>query len=260
MIDVEETIERSLILGVSVSACNLDETVGKFCDWIDSDQKKRVCVLPVNCLLWADKDATLKEIYNSADLGLADGVPVVWASKFLGKPVRGRVTGLDLLPAFASVAAKKGYSFFLLGAKPGIAAILADFLTTKYPGLKIVGHYSPPMAERFAENENLRICEKINRAKPNVLWVSLTAPKQDIWIYDNMSRFQTNIAIGVGGAFEVTAGLIPRSPKWMQAAGLEWLFRFMREPRRMFKRYFIEAPRFVPLVLVQKLRDLRRER
>lgn len=189
-------------------------------------------------------------------MNLADGVPVVWASKLLGCPIAGRVTGLDLLPEFAKTAEEKGFTFFFLGAKDDVGAKLAEKLKEKHANLKIAGIYSPPFAEKFSEAEDSKIIEIINEAKPNVLWVSLTAPKQDYWIFRNFDRLDVNIAIGVGGAFEVTAGLIKRAPIWMQKYGLEWFYRFLQEPKRLFRRYFIEAPIFLPLVLLQRLNQL----
>jgi N-acetylglucosaminyldiphosphoundecaprenol N-acetyl-beta-D-mannosaminyltransferase len=156
-------------------------------------------------------------IYNNASYTLCDGVPVLWASRFLGTPIEQRITGLDLLPALLEFCATNNFSLFFLGASPGVG----DALKAK--------------------------------AEPDIVLVSLTAPKQDIWISENLQYLDTKIAIGIGGAFEVTAGLINRAPLWMQKAGLEWFYRFTQEPKRMFKRYFIEAPVFIPLVILQKL-------
>jgi N-acetylglucosaminyldiphosphoundecaprenol N-acetyl-beta-D-mannosaminyltransferase len=223
-----------------------------FSVWMRQGAKKRVCVVPVNCLLAARKSNNLKEIYNTSDMNVADGVPIVWASRFLGRPINGRVTGLDLLPEFSKISAEKGFTFFFLGAKEGVAETLRIALTKKFPNLKVVGIYSPPFAEEFSKEEDEKIVRMVNSVKPNVLWVSLTAPKQDFWIQKNFDRLDVNIALGIGGAFEVTAGIIARAPKWMQKNGLEWLFRFLQEPKRLFRRYFIEAPVFIPLIVCQK--------
>lgn len=240
------------ILSVKISRGNLAETMERFEDAIKNRKKLRACVTPVNCVLWAYKNRKLRRIYNSSDMNLADGVPLLWASKLLGEPIRGRVTGLDLLPSFAERAAQKNYSFFLMGAKEGVANALAESLQKKYPGLRIAGTYSPPFAETFSEEENVKMITMINEARPDVLWVSLTAPKQDYWIAEHLKDLNVHVALGVGGAFEVTAGLIKRAPLWMQKNGLEWLFRFLQEPRRLFRRYFVEAPIFIPLILMQK--------
>jgi len=243
------------ILGVKVSRVNLKETMSLFEEWIQQKLKKRICVLPVNCILWAYKNPELAAIYNSAALCLADGVPLLWASRWLGFPIPGRVTGLDLLPAFAELASKREYSFFFMGAKEGVADLLADTLRAKYPNLKIAGTYSPPFSNSFSEKENNKIIRLINTAKPDILWVSLTAPKQDIWIYQNYEKLDVSIALGVGGAFDVTAGIVRRAPLWMQHAGLEWFYRFLKEPFRLFRRYFIEAPLFIPLIIAQVIKE-----
>lgn len=241
------------ILSVNISTLDLDATIELFKSWIERNEKRRVCVTPANCVLWAYDNGNLRSLYNSSAMNLPDGVPLIWASKLLGNPIKGRVTGLDLLPAFARTGNEKKYRFFFLGAKEGVAQYLAEKLSLQYPHLQIAGHYSPPFADRFSDSENEKIISLINEARPHVLWVSLTAPKQDYWIHEHFAKLNVNIAIGVGGAFEVTAGLIKRAPGWMQKAGLEWLYRFMQEPRRLFRRYFIEAPRFIPLILAQKL-------
>lgn len=246
----------SNILSVNVSTLDLEETIQLFQGWIKADLKKRVCVTPVNCILWAYEQERLRSLYNTSDMNLPDGVPLIWASKLLKNPIKGRVTGLDLLPKFAEVGNKEKYKFFLLGAKQGVAGHLARHFSLLYPQLRIVGHYSPPFAETFSEEENAKMISMINDAKPHVLWVSLTAPKQDYWINEHFDKLTVNIAIGVGGAFEVTAGLIKRAPRWMQKSGLEWLYRFVQEPRRLFTRYFMEAPRFIPLIFMQKFNFL----
>lgn len=245
-------IAKINIAGVGISNINLFDTINKFNEVISSNLKFSVCVTPVNCIVWAASNIELQKIYNDSDLTLCDGVPLLWIAKFLGTPLSGRVTGLDLFPLYVEECYKKGFSFFLLGAKEGVGEYLKKIFEEKFPGIKIVGVYSPPFAEKFSDEENQKMITMINAVKPNVLWVSLTAPKQDIWIYEHFDQLDVNIAIGVGGAFEVTAGLIKRSPKWMQKAGLEWFYRFLKEPRRLFRRYFIEAPKIFYLVLKQK--------
>jgi N-acetylglucosaminyldiphosphoundecaprenol N-acetyl-beta-D-mannosaminyltransferase len=237
---------------IFVSNLTITNTINLFNDAIEANSKLRVCVTPVNCVVWANENQELQNLYNTADLVLCDGKPLVWISKFLGTPIKERVTGLDVLPLYLEASAKKGYTSFFLGAKEGVADYLKKVAENKYKGIQIVGTYSPPFAEKFSEDENVKIVEMINKVKPNVLWVSLTAPKQDYWIYENIDKLNVNIAIGVGGAFEVTAGLIERAPKWMQDFGLEWLFRLLKEPKRMYKRYLIEAPKIFPIIIKQK--------
>ncbi len=241
------------ILGVDVSRLNLDETITQMSEAIEKGERLRIAVTPVNCLLWARKNSSLQQIYNTADLVTADGVPVVWASKLLGKAINGRVTGLDLLPKFSETAAEKGFSFFFLGAADGVAVQLAERLRNANPNLNIVGTYSPPFTKSFTVEENEKMISLINESGADVLWVGLTAPKQDFWIAEHFDRLKTSVAIGVGAAFDVVAGKIPRAPLWMQKSGLEWLFRLSQEPGRLASRYLKEAPLFFPLILKQAI-------
>jgi N-acetylglucosaminyldiphosphoundecaprenol N-acetyl-beta-D-mannosaminyltransferase len=146
---------------------------------------------------------------------------------------------------------------FFLGASPGVGNALKAKAELLNPSINIKGVYCPPFAAKFEKEENDKMMAAINTVKPDIVLVSLTAPKQDIWISENLEYLDTKIAIGIGGAFEVTAGLINRAPLWMQKAGLEWFYRFTQEPKRMFKRYFIEAPVFIPLVILQKIKGSR---
>lgn len=251
---MNETITSKInIIGTGISNVDLEETIAYFSDWIEQQEKKRVCVTPVNCLVWAGKNSHLQQVYNSADLTLCDGVPLIWASRFLGNGVlKGRVTGLDLLPTFTETCHTKNYSMFFLGGAASTLQKVRSKLEEKYPGIRITGSYSPPYATVFSEEENQKILSLIAAAKPDILWVSLTAPKQDLWIYEHFSELQTKIAIGIGGALDVMAGNISRAPVFMQKNGLEWLYRLYKEPRRLFRRYLVEAPAFLPALLKQK--------
>jgi N-acetylglucosaminyldiphosphoundecaprenol N-acetyl-beta-D-mannosaminyltransferase len=249
----ESVAPKVNIAGTGISNITLSECIAIFDQWIQNGEKKRVSVTPVNCVVWADKNRDLQHIYNSADLTLCDGVPLIWASRFLGKEVlRGRVTGLDLLPAFTEHCYHHQYSMFFFGSSEKTLDTLRNKLSAQYPGIRIAGMYSPPFAEKFTDEENNKIIGLIRASKPDIVWVSLTAPKQDYWIYEMFEKMDTRVAIGIGGALEVMAGTIERAPKWMQRNGLEWFFRFCKEPKRMFKRYFIEAPEIFSLVLHQK--------
>lgn len=251
---ISEPVSKVNIIGTGISNISLTETVALFNQWIEKGEKKRVCVTPVNCLLWSKDNSYLNQIYNTADLTLCDGVPLIWASRLLGQPLKGRVTGLDLLPLYIKECYRNNYSMFFLGAKEGVAELLKEKCEADFPGIRIKGVYSPPFAETFSAEENAKMRAMINEARPDIVWVSLTAPKQDYWIYENLAYLDTHIAIGVGGAFEVSAGSISRAPEFMQKNGLEWLYRFLKEPKRLFRRYMVEAPRFIPLVLAQWFR------
>ena len=240
------------IIGTNISSLTMEELIEYMNLAIVNQHKIRICITPVNCLTAANRSKKLQAIYNSADIVTCDGVPIRWASKYLNNPIKERITGFDLTPRFIRECVDKGFSMYFLGAKEGVAKYLAEKMLLTYPSIKIAGYYSPPFAEQFSNEENTKMISLINDVKPDIVFVSFTAPKQDYWIYEHLNKLDTRIAIGVGGAFEVTAGLIERAPVFYQKNGLEWFYRFIKEPRRLFKRYFIEAPIFFPLVLIQK--------
>ena len=240
------------ILGVQISSITNDDLLAAFTSNILHKEKKQVCITPVNSVLAAVKSEQVKTIYNNADYVLCDGMPLKWASSFLNTPIKERITGLDLLPNLVELCSKNDFSIFLLGASPGVGDKLKDIILNQYPQAKIVGVYVPPFMTTFTADENNNMISAVNAASPDVLLVSLTAPKQDIWIANNKDALNATLLVGIGGAFEVMAGLAKRAPKWVQKAGLEWLYRFIQEPKRLFRRYFIEAPLFIPLIIKQK--------
>ena len=242
------------ILGVPISNITNEHLLESFTERIGQKQKTQVCITPVNSVLAAIKDPQVLSIYNASEYVLCDGTPIKWAAGFLNTPIVERITGLDLLPNLVAHCAKHDFSIFLLGASPGVGEQLKQTIHAQYPHCKVVGVYVPPFMKVFSEEENIKMIDAVNAVSPDVLLVSLTAPKQDIWIAENLHRVNASIQIGIGGAFEVMAGLAKRAPKWMHTAGLEWLYRFIQEPKRLFRRYFIEAPLFIPLILKQKLR------
>lgn len=244
-----ETIE---VIGVPITRIRMEELLNCIHRHILSNRScQQICITPVNSLLAAHDNIKVMQVFQSAKLVLCDGMPVKWASHLLGSPVPERITGLDLLPSLLQEANRHSYRLFLLGAAPRVGDQLANYIQINFPKAHVVGVYVPPYRKVFNEEESAAMLQAVEDANPHIVLVSLTAPKQDIWIADHLNRIKANWAIGIGGAFEVTAGLIPRAPKWMQQNGLEWLFRFFQEPTRLFNRYFIEAPRFVPLLLVQ---------
>jgi N-acetylglucosaminyldiphosphoundecaprenol N-acetyl-beta-D-mannosaminyltransferase len=246
------------ILGVQVSSITNEHLLDAFTARIQNKQKTQVCITPVNSVLAATQNPQVLAIYNKSEFVLCDGMPIKWAAGFLNTPIVERITGLDLLPNLVAHCAKHDFTIFLLGASPGVGEQLKQTILAKYPQCKVVGVYVPPFMKVFTEEENKKMIDAINAVSPDVLLVSLTAPKQDIWIAENMDKVNASVQVGIGGAFEVMAGLAKRAPKWMHAAGLEWFYRFIQEPKRLFRRYFIEAPLFIPLIIKQKLKGSKR--
>jgi N-acetylglucosaminyldiphosphoundecaprenol N-acetyl-beta-D-mannosaminyltransferase len=254
------------ILGTHINSIRkadlLDALEQVIVDWRSILEASRattqICITPTNSILAARKQFKLQAIYNAAEWVICDGVPVKWAANFLGTPILERITGLDLLPDLIDLANKKSFSVFLLGASPGVGEQLKNKIEAEFPNCQVKGIYVPPFMAVFSEAENKRMLDAVNQSQADILLVSLTAPKQDIWIAEHKQLLQVPLSIGIGGAFEVMAGLVPRAPKWMQTAGLEWLHRLIQEPKRMYRRYLIEAPLFIPLIILQKLFNLKR--
>ena len=248
------------ILGTHINSIRntdlLDALAKVIVDWRNnpsfSNSTTQVCITPTNSILAARKQPQVQAIYNAAEWVICDGVPVKWAAGFLGTPIVERITGLDLLPDLIQLAHEKNFTVFLLGASPGVGEQLKNKIEAEYPNCKVKGVYVPPFMSVFTEEENQKMLEAVNQSGADILLVSLTAPKQDIWIAQHKHLLKVPLSIGIGGAFEVMAGLVPRAPKWMHGAGLEWLYRLIQEPKRMYRRYLIEAPLFIPLIIRQK--------
>lgn len=193
-------------------------------------------------------DNQLRAAHAGAALCIADGMPVIWASRLLGRPLKERVTGADLLPNVCAMAAKDGRSLYLLGGLEGVAERAAHNLRARFPGLRIAGTYSPPFGfERDAE-ECRRIAERIDRARPDILAIGLGCPKQELWIAKHRHDMRYGVALCIGAAIDFAAGNLSRAPQWMQDNGLEWLFRLAQEPGRLWKRYLVDDMAFARVV------------
>ena len=204
------------------------------------------------------KDSSeFKNIYDRAWMVVADGVPIVWASKFLHNPLPGRVNGTDLFEEICARAAERGLSVFLFGGRPGAADGAAAVLQERNPDLTIAGTYCPPFGFEQDPVESERAIEAIRAAQPDILFVGLGAPKQEKWMAENGGRTGVPVSLGIGVSFEFVAGLVQRAPEWMQDRGLEWFHRLMMEPRRLFKRYAVTNPVFVTMVLGQLVSQAR---
>jgi len=235
--------------GTKIDNLTMREVINGIEELIQKEESSYVVTPNAAHIVLLQKDKEFKKIYQGARLAIPDGMPLLWGAKILGKSLREKVSGSDLLPAFCEVAAKKRYKLFFLGAGPGVAAKAARILTQKNLGLKIIGAYSPPFGFENDKGENRKIVQVIKEAKPDVLFVGLGAPKQEKWIWRHKDELQVPVSIGVGITFDFIAGTVKRAPEWMQKCGLEWLFRLCQEPGRLWKRYLIGNAIFVWLVL-----------
>jgi len=207
----------------------------------------------VDVLVQLQKDREFKRIYDGAALVVPDGVPLMWAAKFLGRPLKEKVSGSDLFVKFCERAAKNGHSVYFMGAMPGVAAKAAEILTQRYPGLKIAGTHSPSFGFEKNAEECAFIVQKIVDAKPDVLFIGLGSPKQEKWSERYRAEYRVPVTVGVGISFDYVAGTVKRAPRWMQDAGLEWSWRLAMEPKRLWRRYLVNDPAFFWFVLKQKL-------
>jgi N-acetylglucosaminyldiphosphoundecaprenol N-acetyl-beta-D-mannosaminyltransferase len=239
---------RIRILGLPVDAITYDEWLDLIGQWVDEPAEPRphhVCTINPEFIMIAQNDPNFRHILSRADLCVPDGVGLLWAAKHLGLLLPQRVTGSDGVPIVAERAAQKGWRLYFLGAAPGVADKAADVLRARHPALQIVGtHSGSPAAE-----EEDSLVERVNQSGADILFVAYGAPEQDKWIARNLPRLQVKMAMGVGGAFDFVAGVLPRAPLWMQRLGLEWLFRLYLQPWRL--RRMLRLPRFVLAVLLR---------
>lgn len=203
------------------------------------DRPRYVCTGNLDHLAIAATDLEFRDAYLNADLVVADGAPVVWLSKLGGTPLKERVAGSDLFWTLGRASAESGITLFFLGGVEGAADKAKAVLEERYPGVKIVGTYCPPFATFATDEEQDRIRDQVKAANPDVLLVAFGAPKQEKWIAKHKDRLGVPVSIGVGGSFEMAAGILKRAPLWMQKVGLEWAFRFAQQPRRLFDRYIV---------------------
>lgn len=250
---VKNGIKRVNLLGVPVSAVTYAQLLDQIGAWVEQgDRLHHICTTNPEFLVIAQGDPNFFNILNRADLCIPDGIGLLYGARILGERLPQRVTGSDGLPLIAERAAQRGWRVFLLGAAPGIAEKTAEILTARYPGLQIVGTYagSPDAAEEDA------IVARINASEAEVLFVAYGAPQQDKWIARNSPRLQVKMAMGIGGAFDFIAGILPRAPEWMRNLGIEWLYRLYLQPSRIGR--MMRLPLFIWLILWQRIRMKRR--
>lgn len=234
------------IIGVPVHAVDYLSTMAKISAELKSGNRVATYVIQtnVNSIVHAQVNTTYSEALSHATLSVPDGMPLVWLLRAKGYPIKDRVYGPDLMLLLCAEAAKKGWRCYLYGGAEGVPEKLRDVLTARFPGLHIVGTYSPPF-RTLSEEEDREICRMINDAKPDIVWVGLGSPKQDIWMYEHRDRLNVSVLHGVGAAFDFLTGRVKQAPRWMMRAGLEWLYRLFQEPRRLWRRYTITNLKFV---------------
>lgn len=243
-------IKRANILGVGLSAINLNVARDAIARALERKTKGYVCVTGVHGVTEAQKDEAFRSILNQSFLNTPDGMPMVWMGRLHGFREMDRVYGPDLMLLICELTAEKGYTHFVYGGGEGVAAKLKQRLEAKFPRLRIVGTYTPPFRALNPEEET-ELLRTINEKKPDIVWVGLSTPKQEKFMAQYWQRFDTTLMFGVGAAFDIHAGLVRQAPRWIQRSGFEWLFRLCCEPRRLWRRYLKNNPLFVLRVFCQ---------
>lgn len=248
-----------LLLGVKFGLLSITQAVDLATKKIETKDTNYICLISVHPLIEAQFHTEYKNVLNRAGLVLPDGMPIIWAARLFGRKIKNRTYGPDLMLELLAIAENKGYSNFFYGGTKEILTKLKIKLKDKFPKLKIAGTLAPPFRE-LTKKEDEKIIKYIKDASPDILWVGLGVPKQDIWMNLHKDRLKGIIQIGVGAAFSFHAGVLKQAPKWMQRHGLEWFFRITQEPRRLWWRYLKCVPLFIIFVFLQYVGIIRYKR
>jgi N-acetylglucosaminyldiphosphoundecaprenol N-acetyl-beta-D-mannosaminyltransferase len=239
--------ERITMMGCQVDNLSMEDTLARIEEFIRSGRPHQHVVVNVDKLVKASRDPELRRIINDCALINADGMPVVWASRLLGKPLKERVAGIDLFEALMGRAGERGWRVFLLGAREEVVRAVCDTYRRRYAQLVIAGYRNG----YWNEQEEAAVVEQIQSSRADLLFVAISSPKKEQFLGRYQGAMRIPCAMGVGGTFDVAIGKVRRAPLWMQRAGLEWFYRLLQEPRRLFSRYLLVNPRFVWLATKQ---------
>ena len=243
--------DRIEIMGCHIDNLSMEETLGKIEGFIKSGNPHQHVVVNVDKLVKASRDPELRRIINECALVNVDGMPVVWASRLLRRPLKERVAGVDLFEALVERSAEKGWRVFFLGAREEVVRGVRDLYEKKLPGLQVAGYHHG----YWTPEEEAGVVKLIAEGRPDLLFVAISSPKKEQFLGRYQAEMKIPFAMGVGGTFDVVTGKVKRAPIWMQRWGLEWFYRFLQEPRRMFRRYFIDDLAFFWLLFLAMLKN-----
>lgn len=238
------------VLGVSVSAVNMDLAVSLTEQWIDAGRSGYICVTGVHGVMEAQYDQEFLHILNHAAINLPDGMPMTWVGRLQGFQQMDRVFGPDFMAATCRLSVERGYRNFFYGGQPGVADLLSETLSNRFPGLQVVGTYTPPFRP-LTPHEEEKVAAQILQSRPHIVWVGLSTPKQERFMAQYAGRFNVPLMVGVGAAFDFHTGQIRDCPSWIKRAGLQWLHRLIQDPKRLSKRYLINNPVFIWRIVLQ---------
>lgn len=241
-------MEKQALLNTYINNVTMTETINEIENMIASDRKSYIVAINVDVVIKIENDAYLKKIVDSADMVLVDGKPLVWISKMYGRPLKAKISGSDLVPLLCEVASEKKYTIFIIGGKEGIAEQAKKRLEQKLPDIQIIGTYAPPLGFENDNTELNKINKVISEANPDLLIACFGCPKQEKWIYENINKYNAKVSVCAGATVDFLAENVKRAPRWMSEHGLEWFYRFLQEPTRLFKRYFVDDLRIIKLI------------
>jgi N-acetylglucosaminyldiphosphoundecaprenol N-acetyl-beta-D-mannosaminyltransferase len=244
-------IQSSYILGMKVSHTSYSHAVETICEWAEKHQSRYVCVATVNNVMEAFDSTNFRQLMNEADLVTPDGMPVVWGARCLGHKRATRVYGPDLTPLLLEQAARLGLPVGFYGGAPHVLEKLVQNSKARNPHLHVAYAFSPPFRP-LSPAESKDVVAAINDSGARILFVGLNTPKQDLWMAAHKGSVQA-VMVGVGAAFDFLSGSKPQAPRWMMPIGLEWAFRLIMEPKRLWRRYLRHNPRFILLFSLQLL-------
>jgi N-acetylglucosaminyldiphosphoundecaprenol N-acetyl-beta-D-mannosaminyltransferase len=245
-----QEVNRANVLGVGVSAINMEDAVRLSERLICEKGRGYVCLTGVHGVIEAQSNPGFRKILNSSFLTTPDGMPMVWVGRCQGFSRIRRVYGPDYMLELCRISVEKGYKHFFYGGKPGVAQDLAIALTNRFPGLRVVGAFTPPFRS-LSPSEESELEELVERSEADVLWVGLSTPKQEQFMYSLKDKLNVKLMAGVGAAFDIHTGRINDAPEWMKITGLQWLHRLIQDPHRLWKRYCINNPKFVWKISLQ---------
>lgn len=240
------------VLGCRVHAVNLDSAWKAVLHAIQNKEKGYVCVTGTHGITEAQDEPTFRDILNQAFLVVPDGMPLSWMGWLQGAKDMDRVYGPELMLKTCNLGRKHNIKHFLFGGNDGIAQELQTSLENKFPGIEIAGTYTPPFRP-LNEEEEQDLKKQVQESQPDIVWVGLSTPKQEKFMAEYLEKLDTTLMFGVGAAFDFHTDKVAMAPSWMQRAGLEWFFRLIKEPKRLWKRYFSIVPRFIICATTQIL-------
>jgi len=239
-------------LNINVDNVTMSEAIDRIEYLVRNNANSFIVTPNLDHIVTVERDEYFKEIYKNATLVLTDGQPLIWISRLLRNPIVEKVSGSDLFPEICKMASKNNYSIYILGAGQGVAPKAAENLKRKYDNINIVGTFSPSYGFENKKEEIDYIIHSINELKPDILAVSLGSPKGEKFIYKYRNQLSVPLSMSIGATIDFEAGIVKRAPRWMSKWGLEWLYRTLKEPKRLGKRYWNDAWGIIPIILKYK--------